>query len=391
MKILLVHNQYKSKGGEDLVFDQEVELLKSYNNDVETFIVNNDDISNFRKKVKTALTVHYSKNSKNNLSIFIDHFCPDIVHIHNFFPKLTPSIYDTCNDHRVPIIQTLHNYRLVCANGLFLRNGKPCQKCVESNNQLWAIVNRCYQNSFFGSSFVAHMISYHKRKKTWQTKVSKFIALSQFSKHQYVKAGFSDKSIIVKPNFVKPNEVSANYQLRRGALFVGRLSHEKGILELAKVWRYMSDNLTIVGDGPLKNEIKKLSIPNIKIMGQCTREKVFELMAQSLFLVVPSKCFENFPLTIVEAYSVGLPVLASNLGALAEIVINGETGLLFDIDDNKDLINTTAWALKNKTKIMKMGENAKKKYFELYTPESNYLKLIELYETTLYEFVHDRL
>lgn len=197
MKILLVHNQYKSKGGEDLVFDQEVELLKSYNNDVETFIVNNDDISNFRKKVKTALTVHYSKNSKNNLSIFIDHFCPDIVHIHNFFPKLTPSIYDTCNDHRVPIIQTLHNYRLVCANGLFLRNGKPCQKCVESNNQLWAIVNRCYQNSFFGSSFVAHMISYHKRKKLGRQKYQNLLLYHNFRNISTLKQDFQIKVLLL--------------------------------------------------------------------------------------------------------------------------------------------------------------------------------------------------
>ncbi|RMG25008.1 MAG: glycosyltransferase family 1 protein, partial [Methanobacteriota archaeon] len=200
MKILQVHNRYQHAGGEDSVVRMEKELLEQYGHEVVQFLADNDDIQGLTKKIKVALSTHYSKASKRAMKDYLDRYEPDVVHVHNFFPKLTPSIFDACSERGVPTVMTLHNYRLICPGALFMRDGKVCEKCLQGG-PYHAVRYGCYKSSRIGSWSVARMISYHRKANTWHHKVDRFIALTEFAKSKFTEAGFPEGKIVVKPNF----------------------------------------------------------------------------------------------------------------------------------------------------------------------------------------------
>ncbi|WP_367155788.1 glycosyltransferase [Methylomonas sp. HYX-M1] len=385
MRILYVHNYYQQAGGEDSVFATELNLLSDHGHIVETFCVDNNLLkTNFAGKVQLALATHYSVNSRNLALAKINSFRPDLVHVHNFFPQISPSIYDACQLAGVPVVQTLHNYRLICPGALLMRDGKICEKCI-SGSPFQAALYRCYRGSILGSLVVGNMVAVHRRKKTWLSKVDRFIALTQFAKSKFVEAGFSDNKISVKPNFVTANNKDVNLDHRENfALFVGRLSSEKGLSTLVRAWESLGEKypLKIIGSGPL-NEIA-VDRPGIEYLGQLPAEAVSMYMRRASFLVMPSEWYEGFPMVLVEAFANGLPVLCSRLGGMAEIVEDGVTGWHFESGNSQELADKVRWIFDNEQCCRQFGRNAYTTYLEKYTAEKNYQLLMSIYNDVLH-------
>jgi glycosyltransferase involved in cell wall biosynthesis len=385
MRILITHNSYQQAGGEDTVVANETALLKAHGHDVYSHSVSNHIIQSRFQKVATALQVHYSRWGQREAARAIQQTMPDIVHVHNFFPLLTPAIYDACRDAGVPVIQTLHNYRTICAGGLLMRAGRPCEDCV-TGSPYQAVLHSCYRGSRLGSLTVARMVAFHRKHRTWSTKVDRFISLTKFAKKKFIDAGFPEKLIVVKPNFTMGNNIDVEERtVRTGALFVGRLSAEKGIGTLLKAFSAIDVRLRVVGDGPLLDDVANLAAanPQIESLGHLSSQRVSLEMAEAGFLIFPSEWYEGFPMTIVEAFSAGLPVIASRLGGMAELIADGVTGLHFNSGDEKDLADKVRWAADNPGEMLRMGRNARLVYEDKYTPEKNYQQLMAVYRDVI--------
>lgn len=380
MRILLAHNYYRHPGGEDSVFAAEGKLLSNAGHQIQLYTTNNEALHNFTTKLKTAWQVTYSSQSKHSFKRALRSFQPEVVHIHNFFPMMTPSIYDACDECGIPVVQTLHNYRMICPGELLLRHGKICETCIDSS-PYWGAVYRCYQNSLLGSLAVARMISYHRKEQTWTRKVTKFIALTDFTRQKFIEGGLPAEKIIVKPNCYAGftgGEESKTRQ-RHGALFVGRLSKEKGVSTLLKASEKIKFPLAIIGDGTLEKSVLSARNKYISTKGWLQPHEVSKAMGEAAFLVMPSECYETFGLVVIEAFAHGLPVIASRLGAMAELVQDGVTGLHFTPGDAYDLAEKMQWLHDHPQQASAMGNNARKIYLKKYTPEKNYELLINIY------------
>lgn len=378
-RVLILHNHYQQAGGEDVVVANEETLLRKHGHEVYLHSVSNDSIQGLWSKVVTAWKTHYSGWGRWEAVRIIEKTRPDVVHVHNFFPLLTPSVYDACREARVPVVQTLHNYRTICPGALLMRDGKPCEDCIQGT-AYQAVLHGCYRGSRLGSLAVARMVDTHRRWGTWATKVDRFIALMEFSKKKFVEAGFPPEKISVKPNFVeKENWEVGDEGKRSGALYVGRLSEEKGIETLLRAWKDLDIPLSIVGDGPMMSRMKDKAPESVALLGRKEPKQVAYEMARAEFMVMPSECYEGFPMTIAEAFARGLPVIASRLGTMAEIIEDNVTGLHFIPGDVEDLARKVRWANEHPEKMCRMGINARRVYAEKYSPETNYRQLMDIY------------
>lgn len=384
MRVLIIHNRYQQAGGEDNVVSAEAKLLTDHGHDIELWIADNKDLpGGLNGKFSTAINTTYSKISRDKAREKLRQFKPDLVHVHNFFPQFSPSIYDACQEYKVPVVQTLHNYRLICPGAMLMRGGNICELCV-SGSPYQAALYDCYRNSKLGSLVVANLVAHHRRKGTWHNKVDRFIALTNFAKRKFVEAGFPDNKIAVKGNFMSDPllEVPANYKGGDSlfALFVGRLSEEKGIGTLLNAWALLNGNtpLKVAGVGPLESLLNEKG--NVVALGHQDSREVSLLMRQAAFLALPSEWYEGFPLVLVEAFAHGLPVLASNMGSMADIITDGETGLLFTPGSAVELAQKAQWLLENPEETQKIGANARRIFLEKYTAEKNYAELIAIYQ-----------
>jgi glycosyltransferase involved in cell wall biosynthesis len=381
MRILIVHNRYQQAGGEDVVATNEHELLEKHGWETRLWCVTNDRIAGPWGKIATAVRASYSRPAREVLARVIHEFAPTVVHIHNFFPLLSPSVYDACRAAGVAVVQTLHNYRPICAAALLARDGRPCEDCIEAA-PCQAVLHRCYRGSIIGSLAVARMVDTHRRRDTWSHKVDRFIALSEFAKRKFVAAGFRSDRIEVKPNFVEDRRV-AEFAAGSGALYVGRLSSEKGVSTLLQAWHDLEVPLRVVGDGALGELVDKAGAFGVVALGRRPAAEVAAEMARACFLVVPSEVYENFPMVIAEAFCQGLPVIASRIGALAEIVEDGATGLLFSPGDADDLASKVRWAHQHPEAVRRMGANARRTYEERYSPKVNFAQLAKIYQAAI--------
>lgn len=379
MKILQLHNYYQQAGGEDVVVAAEQDLLQSHGHEVRLVSLSNADIGNLKQKINIFLHIAWSQESYNSVTRVIAEFNPDVVHVHNFFPLLTPSVFFACSAAGIPVVQTLHNFRLICPGAFLLRDGRICEDCI-AGSPYNSVFHRCYRKSLLGTLAVARMIKYHHDCGTWINKVDRFIALTDFVKNKFVQAGFPEQKIVVKPNFVQYPTKTENIAERNGALYVGRLSDEKGIQTMLRAWRSLDVPLRIVGEGPLFDLVSNSSIKKITCLGRKLSSEVFEVMGKAAFLLMPSEWYETFGLVIIEAFACGLPVIASRLGSMAEIIQDGETGLLFRPGDAVDMACKVKWAAAHPEEMRKMGENARQVYMRKYTPEVNYRELLSIYE-----------
>ncbi|MGH9732377.1 MAG: glycosyltransferase [Candidatus Acidiferrales bacterium] len=382
MRVLLVHNRYKNQGGESLVAKAEMDLIESHGHAVDLLEADNAEIAGFAEKLKAALAAPYSAKTKRRMAAQIATSRPDVVHVHNFFPLLSPSIYYACSEAGVPVVQTLHNYRLICPSSLLFRSGLPCEDCVGKTFAWPGVLHACYRDSRLGTASVAAMASTHHWLGTWHSRIDCFIALTDFSRRKLIEGGLPADKIVVKPNFAL-DPGGLNHGKGRFALFAGRLSSEKGIATLLSAWDHSNGpplRLKVAGDGPLREDVvRSATAGHIEYLGVLSRKSVQALMCKAAFLVFPSICYENFPLSIVDAFASGLPVVASRLGAMAEIVQDGRTGLHFTPGDARDLAAKVEWARTHPKEMEEMSCAARAEYEERYTAERNYQQLTEAY------------
>ena len=382
MRVLILHNRYQIRGGEDSVVDEESNLLRSNGIDIDNIIVDNDSIHNFREKCSTAFSSVYSWAARRMVETKLAQFRPDVVHVHNFFPRLSPSVYDAACKARIPVVQTIHNYRLVCANGLLFREGRICEQCVGRVFGWPAVAHACYRGSRIGSATVSVMTAVHRRLGTWENKVTRYIVLTEFMRELMVSRGvLPSHCVVVKPNAVADlgkGEGRGGY-----ALFVGRLSLEKGVRTLLEVWRDSTPPMTlkIAGDGPLRPEVEAVSgRHNVEYLGHVSKEGVRELMRNALVLIIPSLWYEGLPVVIPEAFSAALPIIASNLGSLGTLIVSRETGLLVTPGNADSLRAALTEIYESPLLQSRMRARAREVYEQLYRPESNLKLLLNIYE-----------
>ncbi len=382
MHILLIHNYYQKPGGEDTVFAAEKALLSQSGHRISEFTDHNIRIEGMSAPTVAVKTI-WSKKSLLQLSRIIAEDPPDLAHFHNTFPLISPSAYYACHKMQIPVVQTLHNYRLHCPVATLYRDGHPCEDCIGKKIPWPSLVHRCYHDSFLQTATVSVMISLHRALRTWSNKVTAYIALTNFAKKLFVSGGIPEQKIYVKPNFVFPDQKTSSSS-GRYFLFVGRITKQKGVHTLLKAWEGLSEiPLQIIGQGPeLEELIRKTKFPyrgSIKVLGQRTHEEVLSMVRNAYCLIFPSESYEGFPITILEAFSSGTPVIASNIGGIPEIVRNYENGLLFDPCDSDQLRYKVNWAFSHQNQIRQMGQKARRTYEQKYTPEKNYEDLIEIY------------
>jgi glycosyltransferase involved in cell wall biosynthesis len=382
MRILLIHNHYRQPGGEDTVFEAEKALLERHGHEVVTFVEDNARLEG-GNPLKVAVNATWSREAQRNIRKLIEQTRPDVVHFHNTFLRISPAAYYVVKDLGLPVVQTLHNYRLICPGALLMRDGKVCEDCLRKIVPWPGVVHGCWRNSRSGTTVVAAMLTFHNILKTWENQVDVYIALTEFARKKFVQGGLPEEKIVVKPNFVHPDPGDGEHK-GNFALFVGRLSAEKGIRTMLSAWRLLkSVPLKIVGDGPLMSEVKaqiERERLAIEVLGRRPREEAFSLMRQASFLVFPSEWYEGFPMTIAEAFACGLAVLASRLGAMAELVEDGRTGLLFEPGNPEELAARVAWAWTHPEEMRRMGNAARQEFEEKYTAEKNYQMLMQIYE-----------
>lgn len=370
-------------GGEDAVVEGERLILENGGWDVDLWSVDNSEISSPLEKIKVAWQSSYSHSAKRAMAGRLSCQKPDLVHVHNFFPLLTPSIYDACVDAGVPVVQTLHNFRTICPGAFLFRDGKVCVECV-GGSPYHGVGHKCYRESGVGTFIVARMVDRFQKSGAWDHKVDKFIALSEFAKEWFVAGGFPADRIAVKHNFTPdPRCDEAAMIPGEGALFVGRLSPEKGIETLLNAWHELDLPLRIAGDGPLRPEVEKASAKGrVQMLGHLSRPDLVSELARANFLIVPSEWYEG-PLTIMEAFACGVPVICSDLGAMKEMVEEGITGLRFEAGNSADLVSKIKWAQDHPNEMTRMGAAARKVYEQHYTPEENFRKLSAIYQEVL--------
>lgn len=379
MRILIGHNYYLQRGGEDAVFESESALLQESSNDVLLYERSNEEIgASLGSKFKGFRRLKWSQQSYQEIKDLIRKFQPEIAHFHNIFYTITPSVYYACREEGIPVVQTQHNFRLLCSNGLYYRNHQPCEECSQKT-LMHGVRHKCFQNSYLQTAALANMLEHHWRKGTWKDQIDLHITLSDFSRQKYLDAGIASEKIIVKPNFVDVQEAQGENE-QGFALYVGRFSEEKGISFLVDAWKDISDlPLKIIGDGPLKEQVETRVSANVELLGYQELSKVDEYIRKASFLIVPSQCYENFPRIIPEAYASGTPVLASRLGSLKEIVEHEKTGLLFAPQDKEDLKEKVHWVKNHPQEMKQMGQHCQEAYRQKYTKKKNYDLLLSAY------------
>ena len=389
MKVVVVHNSYQQKGGEDVVFQQECAMLERAGHAVVTYCRSNWEIDGQRglSRILSAPKVVWSGQTHTEFLRLLEREKPDVVHIHNTFYMMSPSIFYACHEAGVPVAQSLHNYRLFCPGATFFRDGHVCEECSQ-HGLIRSIQHACYRNSRPATATVAAMLAVHRFKGTFEHKIDCFIALTHFAKRKYVENGLPAEKIQVKPNFVHPDpgvgKGDGNY-----ALFVGRLSAEKRVSTMLDAWSRITQPipLRILGEGPeaadLRAQAARLGLRDVSFEGLMPRDKTLEAIRRATFLVFSSEWYENFPVTIGEAFACGTPVICSRLGAMEEIVDDGRTGLHFTVGDAADLADKVQDAWGNRERTRQMAKEARHEYESKYTAEKNYPQLMAIYQHTI--------
>jgi glycosyltransferase involved in cell wall biosynthesis len=387
MKVIFVHNSYQQRGGEDVVFEQEVELLKSHGHAVVVYRRSNSEIQGrpLLHHIVLAKRAIWASDTRDEVERLIRRERPDLVHVHNTFLMISPSIYSACRDAGVPVVQTLHNYRLLCPGAYLMRNGNTCNQCVRGT-LLHSVVHGCYRDSRPATATLALMLALHRTRQTWTTMVDRYIALSKFAVRQFVEGGLPVHKIAVKPNFVQPDPGIGSGP-GEYAVFIGRLSPEKGADILLNAWKRVRSSipLLIIGDGEIREKLKAefQGDSRVRFCGQMQRAEVFGALKRARFLVVPSRCYESFPVTIAEAYACGIPVIASAMGAMEELVANGRTGLLFRAGDAEHLAEQVEWAWSHADDLEHMRHECRREFELQYSAERNYQLLMAIYNRVL--------
>ncbi len=378
-RVLVVHNAYRHAGGEDSVVADETALLARKGHEVVELRRDNADIDGEGRWSLAAQTL-WSRRTEREVLELLRRCRPAVVHVHNTLPLVSPSLYWACAQAGVPVVQTLHNFRLACPQAMFLREGRVCEDCMGGTP--WpALRHACYRDSRAQTAVVVGMLVLHRALGTYRDKVSRYIALNEFCRAKFIQAGLPAHRIVVKPNFADIARDPAP-AARAGFLFVGRLAPEKGVDVLAEAWAACPGlALRVAGTGPHAAPLEGRA--GVEMLGALTQAQVQGEMRGALALVLPSIWYENFPRTLVEAFGAGLPVIASRLGAMAELVEPGVTGLLFDPGNARELGELLRWAAAHPARMADMGVRARARFEALYAPDINYTRLVDIYRAAI--------
>jgi len=393
MKVLLGHCFYRSSApsGEDSVFISEKRMLESHGVEVIALEKYNDNVnvSTFRKSITAAINTTWSNTSYEEVEQLIHKYKPDIAHFHNTFPQLSPSVYKACSDNGVAVVQTLHNYRLVCPGAMLLRDGKSCELCLnDSLLPIHALLHKCYRGSLLATSSLALMVLRNRVNGVYEKCVNRYISLTDFARDRFIRGGLPANKIALKPNFLSHDicisEIKENY-----AVFVGRLSEEKGIQTLIETWKSVTSiKLKVLGDGHLRNELEDICLNNnldVEFMGFCSQENVIEIVKKASLQIIPSECYEGFPMSVLEAFACGTPVIASRLGSLQEIVTDGDTGVLFESGNVKDLLVKINTLIADEKYRINLAHSARILFEDKYSEEINFRLLMDIYNDSINE------
>ena len=387
MKILFIHNRYKQFGGEDVAVELETSILSENGHEVRTVFFDNSPIDGFGSKIKNAFNSIHNFSSARKVAGIIREFGPQIIHIHNLFFIASPAVLYAAKKNKIPVVMTLHNYRLICANALLLRNNQVCELCIHKKLPLAGIRYKCYRNSASESALVTTITGVHKLIGTWKNKVAAFITLNEFSRSKllYSSLNIAPEKMITKPNFV-PDPGEGKEQREDFFLFAGRIVKEKGVHILTEAFADMpQQKIIIIGDGPEKRtlEQKFKNHANISFTGQLDKLQVKEYMKRCKAFICPSIWYEGAPLTIIEAFATGTPVIASRLGAMAESITDGFNGLHFTAGDANDLRNKIGILLRETVDNKMFYKNARQTYLEKYHPEMHYDAILKIYKNAI--------
>jgi glycosyltransferase involved in cell wall biosynthesis len=387
MKVLLVHNRYQQRGGEDAVVESEACLLARRGIEVQRFDADNDAIHGPLAKISASVNQFAgSTDMRHRIASALDQFRPDVVHVHNWFPTISASIFRQAKAAGIPVVHTIHNYRLLCVGATLFRDGHVCEDCIGSAFRIPGIVHRCYRGSASGSVAATVGMLAHWSMGTWRHSVDRFIALTEFSRQKLVEGGIAADKISVKPNFVEPDPGPGSGD---GGYFfyAGRLTEEKGARVLLDCWKNAPGlpPLWIAGDGPLREEVQNAATTasNVRWLGMKSSEEVLSLMKRAKATLCPSLWYEGMPRVVIESLAVGTPVIASHIGGYPEMIVDGESGALFEpgnpgalLDSIRELEEKSAWeAMRSQARLHFLAE---------YTGEKNFLLLLNIYRAATY-------
>jgi glycosyltransferase involved in cell wall biosynthesis len=385
--VLVIHNRYRQPGGEDTVVRAEVALLRQHGHRVIEYVHDNSDIETFNPLRKAALMLGTTWNPQVYFELrqLIRTERPGVAHCHNLLPLITPAAYYACRAEGVPVVQTLHNFRMRCPAGTLFRKEAACRDCGGSMSR--AVMRGCYRNSRIQTAAVALMQGTHRALGTWERVVDAYSVPSQFCLERMAAGGVPRDKITLRPNFLL-NDPGPRNACGEYAVFVGRLCVEKGIRQLLWAWRRLRRiPLVIVGDGPLRGEAEKYidrnGMENVRLTGTVPPAEALAQMKRARFLVFPSVGYETFGMTVLEAAACGVATVGTRLGAIPELVDEGKTGLLFDPQDTDGFVEKTDWAWTHSVSMNEMGAAARRRCLQHYSAENGYDALMGIYGSVM--------
>ena len=378
--VAVIHNRYMQPGGEDAAVAAHVELLEQHGHRVVRFESSNAQLAAMGAIGQASATI-WNRAAGRDMLRFLTCEKPAVAHFHNTFPLLSPSVHAAAQRAGVPVVQTLHNYRTICPNAILFRDGDVCEMCVPKRVKWPGLVHACYRGSRAASAATVAMLAVRAARSTRRDDVNSYIALTPFARARFIAGGLSGDRIVVQPGFLASDPCRGSHT-GGYALFVGRLSPEKGIATLLEAWRNVHREgmtLRIVGTGPLDATLIR-SVPGVEWLGARDNTQVLTMMREATFLVFPSECYEGFPITVLEAFATALPVLATNHGAMSELMIHGNTGYLFRPHDAADLARALRWAFHNPDELCALGDAGRREFESKYHATHAYARLKTLYD-----------
>jgi len=388
MRILFVHNFYQQFGGEDSVALAESKMLEERGQEIQVWSRHNDEIKGYSALQKAAFFPRtiYSHPTIDSVKEAVRKFKPHVAYLHNIYPLISPSIYDALREEKVPSVQVLHDLRPFCSNGWFYINGKVCEKC-KTGNHIHAALNKCYRDSYPLSALYAATMQYNRWNGLFD-KVNAFICLTDFFKQKAVEAGVPEGKIFVRPNCITAPVWDAPAKVEDYAVYVGRLSSEKGVQTLLRAFQQLPEvPLKIVGTGPLEGELKAFAeqngLRNVEFAGFKSGDDKWDLVRGARFAVVSSEWYENFPISVLEYYAAFKPVVASRIGGLPYIIEEGKTGYLYEAGNAADMAATIRKMIADPARAAEMGARGRKLVETRYGPEESYNNLMQILEQVI--------
>ncbi len=377
MKILQVHNHYKKKGGEETVVEEEKKVLEANGHEVVQFMKNSSAIDQYSKPdlLRLLISQRSSRSVGKEFRKLIRESRPDICHVHNIYPLITPVVYEVCELERIPVVQTLHNYKMVCTNSLLFREGEVCELCL-NKSLLNSIRYKCYRDSLLVTALQADVIQTHRRRGTWDNLINRYICLTDFQRDKLVSGGLPKEKTVIKPNFVDQPENES--LIGDYFLFVGRLDRSKGFDDLLVLFENCpSVSFLLIGESDNPDRLN--SFDNVSYLGKKNRDEVLDYMSKSRAVIFPSKYYEGMPMVILEAFSLQKPVIARDTGAMSSMINHEGNGLKYqDVDGLIDAVNLLD---DRPDKVEILGKGAYSDYCSNYSVDEGYRNLIELYQS----------